>query len=56
MPDSSVHINHNGFREYDARWIYPQDINLSGIKDLGHGLGSQIVAQTQKQNPRVIVG
>ena len=56
MSDSSVHINHNGFREYDARWIYPQDINLSGIKDLGHGLGSQIVAQTKKQNPRVIVG
>ena len=56
MSDSSVHINHNGFREYDARWIYPQDINLAGIKDLGHGLGSQIVTQTKKQNPRVIVG
>ena len=56
MSDSSVHINHNGFREYDARWIYPQDINLAGIKDLGHGLGSQIVTETKKQNPRVIVG
>ena len=44
----SVHINHNGFREYDARWIYPEDINLAGIKDLGHGLGSQIV--TEKKN------
>ncbi len=56
MPDSSVHINHNGFREYDARWLYPQDINLAGIKDLGQGLGSQIISETNKQNPRVIVG
>jgi len=56
MSDSSVHINHNGFREYDARWIYPKDINLAGIKDLGHGLGSQIITETKKQNPKVIVG
>ena len=56
MSDSSVHINHNGFREYDARWIYPKDINLAGIKDLGHGLGTQIITKTRKQNPRVIVG
>ena len=23
----TVHINPYGFREYDARWIYPKDIN-----------------------------
>ena len=56
MPDSTIHINHNGFREYDARWLYPDDINLPGIKNLGHGLGSQIVSETKKQNPRVVVG
>jgi len=56
MPDSTIHINHNGFREYDARWLYPDDINLAGIKNLGHGLGSQIVSETKKQNPRVVVG
>jgi phosphomannomutase/phosphoglucomutase len=56
MSDSSVHINHNGFREYDARWLYPDDINLGGIKNLGHGLGSQIVSETEKKNPRVVVG
>ena len=56
MSDSSVHINHNGFREYDARRVYPKDINLAGIRNLGHGLGSQIVTETKKQNPRVIVG
>jgi phosphomannomutase/phosphoglucomutase len=56
MPDSTIHINHNGFREYDARWLYPDDINIPGIKNLGHGLGSQIVSETKKQNPRVVVG
>ena len=56
MTDSDIHINHNGFREYDARWLYPKDINLNGIKNLGQGLGSQIVTETKKQNPRVVVG
>ena len=56
MSDSSVHINHNGFREYDARWLYPDDINLAGIKNLGHGLGSQIIITIKKQNPTVVVG
>ena len=56
MSDSSVHINHNGFREYDARWLYPEDINLNGVKDLGHGFGTQIISQTNKSNPRVVVG
>ena len=50
-----IHINPLGFREYDARWLYPQDINKSGIKNVGQGFGTQIVAKTKK-NPRVIVG
>ena len=49
-------INSNGFREYDARWIYKKDIDLEGIKNLGKGLGTQIVRRTKKNNPRVIVG
>ena len=56
MSDSTIHINHNGFREYDARWLYPDDINLAGIRNLGCGLGSQIISETKKQNPRVVVG
>ena len=44
-----------GFREYDARWLYPDDINLEGIKSVGQGLGSQIILKTNK-SPRVIVG
>ena len=49
-------INPNGFREYDARWLYEKDIDLEGITDLGKGLGSQIINSTKKTNPRVIVG
>ena len=49
------HINPFGFREYDARWLYPKDINKEGIKNVGKGLGSQIISKTKKL-PRVIVG
>tara|TARA_A100001011_G_scaffold25717_1_gene25331 strand:- start:1529 stop:2971 length:1443 start_codon:yes stop_codon:yes gene_type:complete len=49
-------INPNGFREYDARWLYEKDIDLEGITELGKGLGSQIIKHTKKNNPRVIVG
>jgi len=49
-------INPNGFREYDARWLFEKDIDLEGINDLGRGLGTQIINHTKKNNPRVIVG
>ncbi len=49
-------IDPYGFREYDARWLYKKDINLSGITNLGKGLGSQIIKHTNKDNPRIIVG
>ena len=49
-------INPNGFREYDARWLFEKDIDLEGITNLGKGLGSQIIKHTSKSNPRVIVG
>ena len=49
-------INPNGFREYDARWIFEKDIDLEGITNLGKGLGTQIINHTNKNNPRVIVG
>ena len=50
-----IHINPLGFREYDARWLYPKDINREGIKNVGKGLGTQIISKTNK-SPRVIVG
>ncbi len=49
-------INSNGFREYDARWIFEKDIDIEGIINLGKGLGTQIFSHTKKDNPRVIVG
>ena len=49
-------INPNGFREYDARWIFEKDIDLDGITDLGKGLGTQVIKHTKKKNPRIIVG
>ncbi|WP_075500947.1 phosphomannomutase/phosphoglucomutase [Candidatus Pelagibacter communis] len=52
----SIKIDPLGFREYDARWIYNKDINNEGIKNLGKGLGTQIIKHTKKENPKVIVG
>ena len=49
-------INSNGFREYDARWLYEKDVDLEGITHLGKGLGTQVVDHTKKINPRIIVG
>ena len=49
-------INPNGFREYDARWVFEKDIDLEGITDLGKGLGTQVIKRTKKSNPRIIVG
>jgi phosphomannomutase / phosphoglucomutase len=34
-----------GFREYDARWRYPEEINLPGVAALGLGLGTQMQAR-----------
>ncbi len=52
----NLKIDPYGFREYDARWLYEKDINLLGITNLGRGLGTQIIKQTNKANPKVIVG
>ena len=43
-----------GFREYDARWLYPESINELGIESVGKGFGTQVVKQAK--NPSVIVG
>ncbi len=53
---SAIKINPNGFREYDARWVYEKDIDLGGITNLGKGLGTQVVRKTNRSNPRVVVG
>ena len=35
-------VSPNGFREYDARWLFGQEINLVGVQALGLGLGTAI--------------
>jgi phosphomannomutase/phosphoglucomutase len=35
-------IKPTGFREYDARWRFPEEINLPGMTALGLGLGTQM--------------
>ncbi len=54
--NNSIKIDPFGFREYDARWLYPDNINLEGVTNLGKGLGTQIISHTNKSNPRIIVG
>ncbi len=53
---NSIKIDPFGFREYDARWLYPDNINLEGVTTLGKGLGTQIIHHTNKSNPRITVG
>ena len=43
-----------GFREYDARWRYPEEINLPGMTALGRGLGTQM--QRRGLRPEIAVG
>ena len=53
---NSIKIDPFGFREYDARWLYPENINLEGVANLGKGLGTQVIKHTNKKNPRIIIG
>ena len=48
-------INPNGFREYDARWIFEKEIDLEGITNLGKGLGTQIIQNTKINNLLTLV-
>ena len=40
-------ITPNGFREYDARWLFPKEINLVGMQALGLALGTYFHEQVQ---------
>jgi phosphomannomutase/phosphoglucomutase len=47
-------VKPTGFREYDARWLFPQEINLLGLKCVGIGLAT--LARQRKVKPRFVVG
>ena len=34
------HVMPTGFREYDARWRFPEEISTLGFQALGMGLGT----------------
>ena len=52
--EKSIKIDPLGFREYDARWLYPEKINSEGIKLVGKGFGTQV--NKKIKNPRISVG
>ena len=43
-------VKATGFREYDARWLFEQEINLMGVEALGIGLGT-LLAATRLKGP-----
>ena len=47
-------VKPTGFREYDARWILDEEINLLGIQALGLGLATYVHEIGVK--PRIVVG
>src|SRR5438270_7027171 len=40
--ESEPMVKPTGFREYDARWLFGEEINLMGMQALGLGLGTLI--------------
>jgi phosphomannomutase / phosphoglucomutase len=40
--ESEPMVKPTGFREYDARWLFGQEINLMGVQALGLGLGTLV--------------
>ena len=47
-------VKPTGFREYDARWFFGQEINLMGIQAVGMGLGTLIRRMGIK--PEIVTG
>jgi hypothetical protein len=47
-------VKPTGFREYDARWLFPEEINLSGMQALGFGLGNVLFELLGDANSRAL--
>jgi phosphomannomutase/phosphoglucomutase len=47
-------VKPTGFREYDARWLYPNDINLMGLNAIGLSLAT--LAGKRRRPKRFVVG
>ena len=53
--EREVLVAPQGFREYDARWLTPEQLNLRGAQKLGLGIGT-IIHEMGKNPPAIIVG
>ncbi len=52
--ERDVLIEPQGFREYDARWLHPEQLNLRGAQKLGVGIATLIHEMGKK--PSIVVG
>ena len=52
--EREIVIAESGFREYDARWLYPEQLNLKGVQALGMGIGTLI--NENGIEPKIAVG
>ncbi len=50
----TMRLSPSGFREYDARWRFPEDIDLSGMRSVGLALGTQLMRR--RIGPQIILG
>jgi len=53
--ERDVLIAPQGFREYDARWLTPEQFNLRGAQKLGLGIGT-IIHEMGISPPAIVVG
>ncbi len=53
--EREVLIAPSGFREYDARWIYSEQLNLRGVQSLGMGIGT-LLYELKINPPAIVVG
>ena len=54
--EREILITPDGFREYDARWLYPEQLNLRGAQSLGLGLGTLLHELDGTKAPSIVVG
>src|SRR5580658_6055230 len=47
-------VTPNGFREYDARWLFGSELNLLGVEALGLGLGTLL--HEMGVQPKIVTG
>src|SRR6195952_5393737 len=52
--ESEPMVKVTGFREYDARWLFGEEINLMGVQALGMGLGTLLREMGVK--PELVTG